>query len=93
MTLSGIWTVSRESHPSKVFLAIAVIVFGMDIDPREIQWWNAISPMWLTLLGIEIKINERHPEKALAPISLTLSGMLILESDVHSEKWTEAFCL
>ena len=31
--------------------------------------------MWLTLLGIEIEINERHPEKALAPISVTLSGM------------------
>ena len=58
VTLLGITTDCKETHPSKSQSLIHNVPVGIAIDVRDMQSTNAATPNLTTLLGIIISYKE-----------------------------------
>jgi hypothetical protein len=67
-------------HPSNIFSFILVIVCGIVIDVKLVQFWKAYSPI-LTICGVLVNVtlvNPEQPLNAYCPILVTFDGIVIL---------------
>ena len=82
-TLLGIIKFSKEEQLSKLYSGIVVIPSGKVIFFNEEQSLNTFDPTAVTLLGMEISLNELHPIKASSSILITELGIETLTKLEH----------
>ena len=75
---------SRLLQYLKVLPLITLRVEGRLIA-ENLQPWNALSPIEVTLSGIVIEVKPHH-EKALSPIDVRVSGSLTEAKALQLEK-------
>ena len=59
------------------------MISDLILDGSFSQYLKALSPIFVTPLGILILVSELHPQKALSPIFVTPLGILILVSELQ----------